>query len=172
MAGNIFKQHQYISVKTVMTNPIHFIAFGFGSGLSTIAPGTMGSLLALPFAFLLRQTTPFVYVAVTVVVTIIGIFVADKSSKMMGEHDHSGIVIDEMAGILWVFAFYKMTLLSTTVGFLTFRFFDIIKPWPISYCDEHVKGGFGIMLDDLVAAFFTVIAIWVIMYSPYLFWPS
>lgn len=165
MAGNISKTRKTMSFKEVMTNPIHCLAFGLGSGLSPIAPGTMGSLAALPMAYLLQQTTPIIYLLATLCVTIAGIFIADKSSKLMGVHDDGGIVIDEIAGVLWVFAFFKMTVLSTVLGFFAFRFFDIIKPWPVCYFDEKVEGGLGIMLDDLAAAIFTIIAVGCLLYG-------
>lgn len=165
MAGNISKTRKPMSFKEVMTNPIHCLAFGLGSGLSPIAPGTMGSLIALPMAYALQQTTPMIYLLVTLCVTIGGIFISDKSSKLMGVHDHGGIVIDEIAGVLWIFAFFKMTILSAVLGFFAFRFFDILKPWPVCYFDEKVDGGLGIMLDDLAAAIYTIIAVGCLLYG-------
>jgi phosphatidylglycerophosphatase A len=163
MAGNISKQDKRLSFKDMMAHPIHFFAFGCGAGLSPKAPGTMGSLAALPLAFALQHTNPLIYLAVTLLVTIAGIFIADKSAQLIGGRDPAMIVIDEIAGILWVFAFFKMTVVTTVLGFTAFRFFDIQKPWPISYCDEKIEGGLGIMLDDLVAAVFAIVTVGCVM---------
>lgn len=132
-------------------NPIHFLALGFGSGLSPVAPGTFGTLAALPLFYLASFASSDVYVALTILISILGIFICDKAAKDAGVHDHGAIVWDEIAGYFVTMLFVPPTLINILLGFVLFRFFDILKPWPISFIDKQVHGGFGIMLDDIIA---------------------
>ena len=133
-------------------DPVHWLAFGLGSGLSPKAPGTVGTLAALPiYWWFLQDLSLPMYLAVLVFTSLIGIYLCDKTAKDLKVHDHGGIVFDEWVG-MWI------TLLLVPqgwgwllLGFVLFRFFDIVKPWPIKYFDEKVAGGLGIMLDDIVA---------------------
>jgi phosphatidylglycerophosphatase A len=137
----------------VFSNPIHFFAFGFGSGLSPKAPGTAGTLAAIP-VILLAHVIGIPLWILFMVTTLVGTWLADKSSKDLGVHDHPGIVIDEFAGMMLTLMFVPLTWLSLILGFILFRIFDIWKPWPIGAIDKQVKGGIGIMLDDLLAAIY------------------
>ncbi len=135
----------------VWRDPILLLAFGLGSGLSPRAPGTAGSLLAAVTFPLIAPLDPVIYLAVVAAVVVAGVPVCGLAAKKLGVHDHSGIVLDEIAG-MWLALFampadWKWML----AGFLIFRAFDIIKPWPISWLDRRLSGGVGIMLDDLVA---------------------
>jgi phosphatidylglycerophosphatase A len=148
------------SAKTIFTNPINFLAFGFGSGLSPIMPGTFGTLVAIPFYLLFAQFSWLTYFIILILTTIFGIWICDQASKNLGEHDYPGIVFDEMVG-------YWLTMLACPfdwkwilLGFLYFRLFDIVKPWPIRVIDKQVKGGLGIMLDDILAAVFAAVVLW------------
>jgi phosphatidylglycerophosphatase A len=140
-----------------MHQPINFLAFGFGSGLSPIAPGTFGTLAAIPIYALLLICPFSVYLLFLVVSLTIGIWICGESSRMIGVHDHSGIVWDEIAGFLLTMVPFAPSVGSVIAGFLAFRFFDIIKPWPIRWFDRRIHGGFGIMLDDVIAAVFSII---------------
>lgn len=137
-------------------NPIHLIAAGFGSGLAPRAPGTFGSIAALLPWWPLHFLTPLYYWLVIVVGFLFGIYVCGKTARDLRTHDHGAIVWDEFIG-LWIALVWLPTLTSATqwwcvaAGFLLFRLFDIWKPWPISWCDRNVHGGFGIMLDDVLA---------------------
>lgn len=148
--------------KTVLTNPVHFLAFGFGSGLSPKAPGTMGTLVALPIIWFMQYLSFEAYIIITVLVTVIGTVLAHYSSKWLGVHDHSGIVIDEIAGMMWVMAWFPVNWLTLLIGFGLFRLFDIVKPFPIRWLDQHVSGGIGIMVDDLLAAVFAIIPMYLL----------
>lgn len=138
---------------SIWRNPVHFLAFGFGSGASPWAPGTAGTLLAVPLYFLLVNFLSLpLYIAMLLVTFIFGCWLCEKTSADLGVHDHGGIVWDEFVG-------YWLTMLALPVswtwalaGFILFRFFDILKPWPIRWIDKKVTGGFGIMLDDVLAA--------------------
>jgi len=138
--------------KQLLSNPIHFLAFGFGSGLSKKAPGTMGTLAAVPLFMLLAHFGENIYLVVMVLVILTGSWICGKTAEDLGVHDHGGIVWDEFAGYLLTMYWVDATFLNIVLGFFYFRIFDIFKPWPISYLDAELKGGVGIMVDDLVAA--------------------
>jgi len=133
------------------------LALGFGSGLAAKMPGTFGTLAALPLVVLLSHYASFsVYLAVTILVSIVGIWICGKTAKDMGVHDDSSIVWDEVAGMLITMLAVPLSWQTLLAGFVLFRFFDILKPWPISYLDKHVHGGFGIMIDDVLAGAFAL----------------
>lgn len=140
-----------------LTNPWHLLATGFGSGLAPIIPGTVGTLAAIPVYLLLAQLPLPLYLFVIVVASVLGIKICQVTSDDMQVHDHGSIVWDEFAGFwitmlvvpLWQLSVWDWKWLVS--GFVLFRFFDMLKPWPISWLDKRVHGGFGIMIDDLVA---------------------
>ncbi|MFB2679764.1 phosphatidylglycerophosphatase A family protein [Shewanella mangrovisoli] len=142
-----------------LKNPIHFLALGFGSGLAAKAPGTFGTLAAVPLYLLLAQLPLSWYLAVTLVCILAGIYICDKAAKDMGVHDHGAIVWDEVAGLLITMIAAPAGVLWLVVGFVLFRLFDIIKPWPIRWLDAKVEGGFGIMIDDVLAGIFALIGV-------------
>ena len=139
------------SFQQLLRNPIHFLAFGFGSGLSPKAPGTAGTLVAVPLYFLLAPLSLGDYSLVLCFTALLGIYLCGRSSRELGVKDHPGIVWDEFVGY-WI-ALWAMPVnwYWPLLGFALFRLFDIVKPWPISWCDRRVAGGLGIMLDDIVA---------------------
>jgi len=143
----------------IFKNPIHFLAFGFGAGLSPIMPGTMGTLVAIPMYLVLRLLPVTGYVVACALITLIGFWLCHVTAKDLKVHDHPGIVWDEIAGFLWTMLLAPKAWWWIIIGFGLFRFFDIIKPWPIRWIDQRVKGGVGIMLDDLLAA----VGAWVIL---------
>jgi phosphatidylglycerophosphatase A len=142
-----------------MANWTHLLAFGFGAGCSPKAPGTMGTLLAIGFYLPMSQLPLWLYGAVLAVITVGGIWICDRASRDLGVHDHPGIVWDEIAGYLLTMFAAPAGWLWILVGFVLFRLFDIWKPWPIGWLDRRVSGGFGIMLDDLVAGLFASICL-------------
>lgn len=151
-----------------MTDPVLLLAFGFGSGLFRKAPGTLGTLAALPICWLSGQWGGIVYSVLTVVVAVAGVWLCGHAAKRLGEHDFGGIVWDEIAGLLvamWGLPFTWSTILA---GFALFRLFDIMKPWPIRWVDRHVEGGFGIMLDDILAGLLTAAILHAAVYNDWL----
>ena len=136
--------------------PSGFLAFGFGSGLSPIAPGTMGTLVAIPFAILLRDLSVPVFWVVLFALFWLGVWLCGHVSKKLGVHDHGGIVWDELVGYWLTVAFVPMQWSWLLAAFFVFRFFDIYKPWPIRQLDKNVPGGFGIMIDDILAAIYSM----------------
>ena len=148
-----------IEPKQIFKDPKLFVAFGFGSGLSKIAPGTMGSLVAT-FLWYPLSLLPFgVYALFLVACFYLGISVCGYASVLLEKHDYGGIVFDEFLGIWIALLTYPVTLHGIAVVFLLFRIFDIWKPWPISYVDGKVKGGIGVMLDDVLAGFLTLMIV-------------
>jgi len=135
----------------LLRDPGHLLAFGFGSGLAPVAPGTFGTLAALPLWWLLAQLPPAGYLMATLAAAVGGIWLCGRAARALGEHDHPGIVWDEVAGLLVTLAFIPPEWPWVVAGFLLFRLFDIVKPWPIRVLDQRVAGGIGIMADDLVA---------------------
>lgn len=144
--------NQVTLVNRVWQDPIYFIAFGFGSGLMPIAPGTWGTLAAIPIFCLLLNCHWSVYLALTALAFILGVWVANKVSSELGLHDYKGIVWDEVVGYLLTMFMAPKGFVWMIVGFILFRIFDIWKPQPIRYIDQKVPGGMGIMLDDVLAA--------------------
>jgi phosphatidylglycerophosphatase A len=134
-----------------LTNPIQFLALGFGSGLMPKAPGTFGTLAAIPVFLLLAPLSTIYYSLVVIVFSLLGIYLCGYAAKAAGVHDHPAIVWDEIVGFLITMFMVPISWQSVVVGFVLFRLFDIVKPWPISYLDKHCHGGFGIMIDDIVA---------------------
>ncbi|MEZ5535930.1 MAG: phosphatidylglycerophosphatase A [Thiolinea sp.] len=147
---------QQALVRTVLKSPVHFFAFGFGSGLSPKAPGTVGTLAAVPLYLLLLQLPVAYYVLALLLTTLFGIWVCGKSSQLLGVHDHGGIVWDEFVGFWITMLMAPAGWWWIVTGFILFRIFDIWKPWPIRAIDRKVAGGLGIMLDDILAGFFAL----------------
>jgi phosphatidylglycerophosphatase A len=143
--------------RSVVTDPVHFLAFGLGTGLAPYAPGTVGSLLGVALAWLTRDFALLAQIGVAVSVFAAGVWLCGESARRLGIHDHGGIVWDEIAGMYVVLVFTPFGLYSWILAFGLFRAFDIVKPWPIRDLDHRLKGGLGIMLDDLVAALYAAL---------------
>ena len=140
-----------VKVEPNWFNPIHLLAFGFGSGGAPKAPGTWGTLAAVLIYWPLSQLSPEHYLLMLLVTSVMGIYICGQTAKDLGVHDHGSIVWDEFVGF-WITMFAApVGWVWVVVGFVLFRFFDIIKPWPISWIDKNITGGFGIMLDDVIA---------------------
>ena len=145
--------------RSVWRNPVHFAAFGFGSGAAPVAPGTFGTLMGVALYLLLPSMTWTLYLLFLLVATLVGIWLCDRTARDIGVHDHGGIVWDEFVGY-WITMFMAPEGWPWIVaGFALFRLFDILKPWPISWLDRHVKGGFGVMVDDVLAGVMALICL-------------
>lgn len=142
---------------SMLRNPLHFLSLGFGSGLSPYAPGTMGTLVAIPLYLLLSQLELTAFLMVIVSGFILGVYLCHYTSKALGVHDHSGIVWDEIIGY-WItmIAVPEVSWQWILAGFVLFRFFDIVKPWPVKVADKRIPGGFGIMFDDVLAGLYAL----------------
>lgn len=131
--------------------PTLLLAFGFGSGLSPRAPGTAGSLVALPLYVLLAPLPLTLYAVLLAVLFLAGVWVTAQAETALAIHDHPGIVWDEIVGQLVALTLAPVSIVALLLGFALFRLFDIWKPFPIRWLNNHVLGGWGIMLDDLAA---------------------
>ncbi|MCO6538820.1 MAG: phosphatidylglycerophosphatase A [Gilliamella sp.] len=145
-----------------LTNPIHFLAVGLGSGLSPIMPGTMGSLMAIPLWLLFYGLQPALYWVFILVTFIFGCFICQKTSDDTQTHDSGHIVWDEFVG-MWITLFFipQLSVMWIAIAFVAFRIFDMAKPWPIRWFDKRIPGGFGIMVDDVIAAIFSSFTVYI-----------
>ena len=147
----------------LVRHPAHFLALGFGAGLAPFAPGTFGTLVAIPIAHGLHMVTGDLgFLLAAALLFAAGVWASAVTSRNLGVSDHGAIVVDEVAAFLLVLFFTGTEPFREAVAFLLFRFFDIVKPPPIRWADRRLKNGFGVMFDDLLAAIFTlvVMAIW------------
>jgi phosphatidylglycerophosphatase A len=140
-----------------LKNPLVLLALGFGSGLAPKAPGTAGTLVALPLYYFMTQLSLFHYLIITAVLFVIGVWLCGYTARKLGVHDHPGIVFDEIVGYLITMIAVPFSWPMLLAGFVLFRFFDAVKPWPISWCDKNLHGGFGIMFDDVLAGLASLI---------------
>lgn len=141
----------------MLRNPVHFLSLGFGSGLFPVAPGTAGTLAAIPVYLLLVRLELSVYLLVTLLMFVLGIYLCGVTSRELGGKDHPAIVWDEIVGYIITMISVPPKIEWLLAGFLLFRFFDILKPWPIRVLDRNIKGGIGIMLDDVLAGIFAAL---------------
>jgi phosphatidylglycerophosphatase A len=147
------------TLRFLLSHPAHFIALGFGAGLSPLAPGTVGTLVALPLAALLRAYTDDLgFLLATVAAFAVGIWAAGRTGRDLGVADHGAIVWDEVAAFLLVLFFVGAEPLRQAFAFLLFRAFDVVKPPPARFIDREWHHGFGVMADDIVAAFYALLA--------------
>lgn len=149
-----------------LRDPANFAAFGFGSGCSPKAPGTAGTLVAVLLYWPLQFLPVYLYVCMLLLTFILGVWLCGKASKALGVHDHGGIVWDEFVGY-WITMFMAPSGWAwMVIGFILFRIFDIWKPQPIRYVDRHAQGGFGIMVDDVLAGVYALL----VLQSMYFIW--
>ncbi|MDO9221372.1 MAG: phosphatidylglycerophosphatase A [Thiobacillus sp.] len=141
-------------LKFLFAHPAHLIAFGFGSGLAPKAPGTFGTLLGWPLYWLIVAAAPDLPNQLILLIAsfLLGIWACGRSGRTLGVADHGGMVWDEIVAFALVLLFTPPGWVWAGVAFLLFRFFDILKPWPIRLADRRLKNGFGVMFDDLLAA--------------------
>lgn len=143
----------------LFAHPAHFLALGFGSGLAPKAPGTFGTIVGLPLFYLISAYSLNVQLTIIAGAFIVGIYFCDVAGKALGVSDHGSIVWDEIAAMMLVLTITPSQWQWWLVAFCLFRLFDIWKPFPIRKCDAQLKGGFGVMLDDLLAAIYAMICL-------------
>ncbi len=149
-------------IMTVLRDPVHWLAFGLGTGLLPKAPGTWGSLLTVLVYWYFAPLDVVALFGISAVLFVAGIWICGTSSKRLGVHDHGGIVWDEVVGMLLTLTVAGSEPLWIAVAFVAFRVFDIWKPWPIRDVDHSLHGGLGIMLDDVLAAVYAALATYVL----------
>ncbi len=142
------------TMRFVFAHPVHLLAFGFGSGLTPLAPGTAGTLLAIPLYLGMQNLPDTVYLGLTGLMLIAGIRICGQTGSALNSKDPKGIVWDEIVGYLLTMMMAPPGWVWVISGFLIFRFFDIVKPWPVSWADRRLNGGLGIMMDDAIAGLY------------------
>jgi phosphatidylglycerophosphatase A len=148
------------NLRFLFDHPAHFVALGFGAGLVPIAPGTFGTLLALPIFWAVNpRVSSAEFLILLGVLYVGGVWVCDRTGHDLGIEDHKGIVWDEVVAFLIVLFFTPKAPIWQAFAFLLFRLFDILKPGPIRFVETRFRGGFGVMIDDLVAALFTLVCL-------------
>ncbi len=164
-AINIFKKklHREYTVPpiplSVWKNPLHFIAFGFGAGCIPVAPGTFGTLIAIPFYLYLSTYSLTSYIIITLAIIALSSWLCEKVSRDLKVNDHQGMCIDEVVGFLVTMTNAPYGWKWILLGFILFRIFDIWKPWPIRQIDKNIHSGFGMILDDVAAGIYSLIII-------------
>jgi phosphatidylglycerophosphatase A len=151
---------------SLLAQPVHLIAFGFGAGLVPKAPGTAGTLIAVVPAWLIAAWSWQAKAVFILVLFIFGVWICGESARRLQSHDHPAIVWDEVVGYLATCLVLPAEPLWLLVAFVLFRFFDIVKPWPIRDLDHRLHGGIGIMLDDIVAAAFAAVCLLLVRSIP------
>lgn len=144
---------------SVLKNPVHWPALGFGVGAIPLAPGTFGTLLGVPVYLLLAGLPPMGYLAAVAMLFLVGTVSCRVTACALGVHDHPAIVFDEVVGFLIAMALAPPGVWWLVAGFALFRLFDIWKPWPIRWIDRRVHGGMGIMLDDVLAGIYALLTL-------------
>ncbi|MBS8241199.1 phosphatidylglycerophosphatase A [Marinobacter lipolyticus] len=155
-SDNEFQQPEYADAllpRGFLKDPVHLLAFGFGSGAAPRAPGTWGSLAAIPLWFSIAWLPVAAYWLAVAVAFVVGIWLCGKTADDLKVHDHGGIVWDEFVGMWIALALIPDTIYGVLTAFMLFRLFDVAKPWPIGWIDRRTPGGLGIMVDDVVAGF-------------------
>lgn len=162
--GTILSADRARTREVALATPTGFLAFGLGSGLSPVAPGTAGSLAALVPAIALAALPLWAGLLIVALAFALGCYLCGETSRRIGVHDHGGIVWDEFVGLWLVLVLIPFEPLWWLAGFVLFRLFDILKPWPIRWLDQRVAGGFGIMVDDLLAAVYALLPLLLLVY--------
>ena len=143
--------------RSVLTDPVNFLAFGFGTGLAPFAPGTFGSIPGLILFWLTLDFGLYVQLSIAIAMALVGIWICGESARRIGVHDHGGIVWDEIVGMYVTLFLAPVSIVGFVLAFVLFRIMDIVKPWPIRDLDHSMQGGLGIMLDDLLAALYAAL---------------
>ncbi|APZ44191.1 phosphatidylglycerophosphatase A [Acidihalobacter ferrooxydans] len=153
------------SARVVFGHPVHLLAFGFGAGLAPVAPGTAGTVVAIPLFVAMSYLPLAAYLALTVLAMVAGFWICGRSSELLGVHDHGGIVWDEIVGYLITMIGAPLAWPWVLLGFVLFRVLDVFKPWPASWADRRLRGGVGIMMDDVFAGIYALIIMQVVMHA-------
>ena len=147
-----------------LAHPWHFLSFGFGSGYSPWAPGTAGTIAAIPIFYFMASLPLWSYLLLVFAMMMLGFYICGYTTRALGKHDHSAIVWDEIVGYLITMLAMPNSWQWMLVGFFVFRIFDVVKPWPINVIDRRINGGLGIMLDDVLAGVYGVVVMQGLLY--------
>ncbi len=146
------------TMRFMLSDPAHCIALGFGTGLAPVAPGTVGTLLAYPLYYVLAKwVSAYEMFGIIAAFFLLGVWACERTGRAMGIADHSGMVWDEVVAMMLILLVIPAETGWWVAAFFLFRIFDVLKPPPIRHFDQTIKGGFGVMFDDLLAAFYTLL---------------
>ena len=151
------REHKAALPRQVMTSPVLFLAFGFGTGLTPKLPGTAGTLIGIVLAWFTLPFGLILQIMVAIALILVGIWICGEAARRIGVHDHPGIVWDEIAAMYLLLVVAAPEITAWAAAFVLFRLMDILKPWPIRDLDHRLGGGAGIMLDDLLAALYAAV---------------
>ena len=149
---------------SIWRDPIQLVTCGLGAGAMPVAPGTFGTLVAIPVYLLLFPLSVTIYTGLLVALFVLGVWLCAYTARALRVHDHPGIVWDEIVGYLITMTAAPFSWKWILAGFFLFRFFDIVKPWPIRWLDERIPGGLGIMLDDVLAGFYAAVCLQLVIH--------
>jgi len=141
-----------------------FLATGFGVGYSPVAPGTLGTLIAIPVYYFLSEIPSPLYEITLIGFFFLSVWVSENAERLFGKKDDQRIVIDEIIGFLITMLWVPKTIRFVMIGFFLFRFFDILKPFPIRRLEKRFKGGFGVVLDDVAAGVYANVVLQIVSY--------
>lgn len=148
------------TARFMLSHPAHCIALGFGTGLAPVAPGTVGTLLAYPLFYVLSMwVNVYEMLGIIAAFFVLGVWACGRTGRAMGISDHSGMVWDEVVAMMLILLVIPAETAWWVAAFFLFRIFDVLKPPPIRYFDQTIKGGFGVMFDDILAAFYTLLVL-------------
>lgn len=142
---------------------IKVVATGFGSGFMPFAPGTAGTVVAIPVYLVFSPLSWPLYLLSALALTSLAVYASQEAERIFHKKDAPQIVIDEMAGFLWTMFLVSPTPLHVLLGLVFFRFFDIVKPFPARWCQQRLPGGYGVVFDDVVAGIYANILLWVVI---------
>lgn len=152
-----------LNFRELLKRPVCFLGLGFGTGLAPKAPGTFGTLAAIPIYWLMQDLPLAIYLFLTILAFVAGIWICQQSADWLQKEDPSAVVWDEIVGYLVTMMAAPSGWQWILIGFVLFRLFDIWKPWPISYLDKNLHGGLGIMVDDVVAGIFSFVSLQILI---------
>jgi phosphatidylglycerophosphatase A len=152
-----------LNLRSVYSKPAYVLAFGFGAGLAPKAPGTVGTVVAVPLYLLCAPLSWPLYLCVVALGIAVGVYVCGRAARALGVHDHPAIVWDEVAGFFLTMTAAPQGVVWLLLGFALFRFFDVLKPWPVGVADRRIHGGLGIMLDDVLAGVYAFLLLQLIV---------
>ena len=150
---------------SAMRQPIMWLATGFGAGLSPRAPGTVGSLVGVLFYLAMAGLPLPLYLSALLALALVGVWVCERAGRALGVTDHPGIVWDEIVGVLITMTATPVGWQGMALGFVLFRLFDILKPWPVASIDRKVPGGLGVMLDDVMAGLYALACLQILRHA-------
>lgn len=159
LRGYVKRKSATPSLRLLLYPSVVVVTLG-GAGFSPIAPGTVGTLLAFPLVYLCSPLAPTTKILFYVILALIALWAISRAGPLLRDHDHSAVIIDETLAMALVLEFLPRGLSSIVAGFILFRLFDVLKPWPANIVEARVRNGFGVLGDDLLVAAYSITVVW------------